>query len=577
MTSTFSLQQFKGLLFVQSLLALVLAAPSVASAAGSGTAANDIKGTNYSYPTGAYFVSPDGKDSNSGKVPNSPWPVAKALDSAPSGSTIVFKGGTYRNINAKINKKLTLQAYPQEKPWLKGSVVVTGWVAQGGIWRSDGWNYSFPQTGSSRNIDRKYPLSGRRDMVYINGVSLKQVASKALVRPGTFYVDAANNKLYIGNNPAGKTVEATALSEAFKMWQAGSSTVIKGLGFAHYADEAITVGGPRITLENNTFVWNGLSGVRLLSTDTIVRGNTFSYNGCNGLLGSGTHRMLLEDNTISYNNVEHCSMQWDGAGVKVVRTNDVIWRRNLVKNNFAIGMWVDVSSKNSTIVNNIVQSNHSNGIMFEISDKAIIASNVVSNNSPGGIMVYNASGVRLYNNTFVKNDVNLTFKDTPRNNSKAKEVAGGITWIVRNNVVKNNIFSNTSGLLHLQVGNCETREASKLLIPSADHNAYYRTSSSTPKNVVSWSLGAGKCSVKYNSLAAFKSATGYEANGLAIDNVTTNPFFVNEASGNYHLKSGSPAIGRGAPLSAYIGKAIRLPAVVPVDLGAFQSNVVLEQ
>lgn len=553
---------------MQSLFALVLAAPGIASAI-------DIKDTDYPVPSGAYFVSPDGRDSNSGKTADSPWSVAKALGTAPDGATVVFRGGTYRNVDANINKKLTLQAFPHEKPWLKGSVVVEGWVREGNKWRSDGWNYSFPQTGSSRNIDRKYPLSGRRDMVYINGHSLRQVGSKALVRPGTFYVDAARNKLYIGNNPAGKTVEATALDEAFTMWQPGSKTVIKGLGFAHYADRAITVGGPRITLENNTFVWNGLNGVRLLSTDAIVRGNTFSYNGCNGLWGGGAHRMLLEDNKITYNNIERCSMQWDGAGVKVIRTDDLIWRRNLVQRNFAIGLWVDVSSKNSTIVNNIVRSNKSNGIMFEISDKAIIASNVVSNNLTGGVMVYNASGVRVYNNTLVNNNANLVFNDTQRNNTEAAEIAAGITWIARNNVVKNNIFSNTTGSANLQAGNCNTKEPSHLMVSTADHNAYYRKSSSNPKSVITWSLGAGKCSVKYKSLAAFKSATGFEANGLEINNVTTNPFFVDAASGDYRLKPGSPAIGRGEPLPADIASAIGLPTGVPVDLGALQSKVVL--
>lgn len=113
------------------------------------------------------------------------------------------------------------------------------------------------------------------------------------------------------------------------------------------------------------------------------------------------------------------------------------------------------------------------------------------------------------------------------------------------------------------------------MVSTADHNAYYRKSSSNPKSVITWSLGAGKCSVKYKSLAAFKSATGFEANGLEINNVTTNPFFVDAASGDYRLKPGSPAIGRGEPLPADIASAIGLPTGVPVDLGALQSKVVL--
>jgi len=59
--------------------------------------------------------------------------------------------------------------------------------------------------------------------------------------------------------------------------------------------------------------------------------------------------------------------------------------------------------------------------------------------------------------------------------------------------------------------------------------------------------GSGKCRIHF-SVAAFNSATGYEANALVIDNVATNPFFVDEANGDYRLKTGSPAID-GGPLN----------------------------
>ena len=601
MNSRFRLNTSNVDFFVQSLLALFLATLGVASAAGTGTTTEvcriplsdgkcipiPIKDSNYPIPSGAYFVSPDGKNTNSGNNATSPWPVAKALDSAPSGATIVFRGGTYRNINAKIRKKLTLQPYPHEQAWLKGSVEVTGWVADGTTWRKDGWTYSFPSNVSSEYINPSYPLAGHRDMVYINGVFLKQVASKAEVVPGTFYVDSTNDKLYIGNNPTGKTVEATALERAFGMGTSDtanpSDTVIRGLGFAHYADMAIGIGAPRVTLENNTFVWNGEQGVSLwgesngtlgISTDAIVRGNTFSYNGRNGLWGDRAHRMLLEYNKLSYNNVERFSTSHDGAGVKVLRTDGLTWRNNFVEHNFATGMWADISSSNAKIVHNTSRYNHSAGIYFEVSHKAIIAANVVYGNSTG-IHVSNSSSVRVYNNTLDANGTDLRIKDTTRDNTNAKEIAAGNTWIARNNDVKNNIFSNVTknDTALFDASNCGTNEASALMISAADYNAYYRTVSSTPPIAIKWSLGSGKCRIGYPSVAAFNSATGYEAHALVIDNVAPNPFFVDPANGNYHLKPGSPAIGRGDVLPPDIAQAIGLPSGVKVDLGALQATV----
>jgi parallel beta-helix repeat protein len=582
MNTRLSLQQFKFLFFVQSLCTLLLAAPDVVSANGT-----DIKDTNYPIPNDAYFVSPNGTDSNSGKTPDSPWRVYKAITSAPPGATIVFRGGTYRLSKNHINKKLTLQPYPHEKVWLKGSIEVQGWTADGAIWRKDNWTYSFPPNMSSSYINPQYPMAGYRDMVYINGVSLRQVASKAEVVPGKFYVDSANKKLYIGENPVGKTVEATAQQEAFSIFHDSaynsypSDTVIRGLGFAHYAEQALIVGAPRIKLENNTFVWNGVKGLTFsgvsggvygISTDAKVQGNTFSYNGRKGLEGDRVHRLLLEGNTISYNNVENFSKTWDAAGAKLIRSDELILRNNLVNDNNATGMWIDISSTNARIVHNVVHNNKFTGIWFELSHKGIIAANVVYKNSTG-IYILDSSDVSVYNNTLVNNLINLRVYDTNRKNTDAAQIADGITWSTRNNVFKNNILSNASGSMLFEASNYAIKEPSSLMVAYTDYNGYYRTLSSTPASVIKWSLGGNNYSVPYSSIAAFNSATGYEAHALAIDNVAVNPFFVDEANGDFHLKPGSAAIRHGDVLPPDVAAAIGLPSGVKVDLGALQTTV----
>lgn len=586
MNSKLSWQQFKVLFLVQSLFVLLLTATGRASASGSGIAPNDIKNTTYPVPSGAFFVAPDGKDSNYGQNPNAPTTLAKAIYRAPAGGTIVFRGGIYRN-NSKvyIGKKLTLQPYPQEKAWIKGSQVVTGWIANGSIWQKTGWNYSFPSNVSSQYINPKYPLAGYRDMVYIDGVSLQQVASINEVKPGKFYLDSANKQLYIGDNPTGKTVEATAYGEGLLMWKSATSdpsnTVVRGLGFAHFAEQPLIVGAPHITLENNTFAWNGVQGVYLagesegvqgVSSDAILRGNTFSHNGRKGLAGSRANRLLLESNTFSYNNQENFAINWDAAGVKLIRSDGLTLRDNLVENNYAAGIWIDISSTNAAIVRNVVHHNSGTGIWFEISNKAIIGANVVYRNSSSGIFVLDSSNVRVYNNTLANNSSNLRVYDLPRKNTNQAEIAAGITWIARNNSFKNNILSNTTGAELFEAWNCDTKELSSLLITMADYDAYYRTSASAPSSVISWVPSADKCRIVYPTIAAFNSATGYEPNALVIDNVATNPFFIDEVQGNFSLKTGSPAIGRGEELPADVAQAIGWSSGVKVDLGALQAT-----
>lgn len=440
MNSQISLQQLKSFLLAPTLFLLPLLTPNLVNAAVK------IKDTNYQIPNNAYFVSPKGKDNNSGKSPGSPLTVEKAIALAPRGATIVFRGGVYRGFDAKITKKLTLQAYPREKPLLKGSTILKGWVADGSTWRKDGWTYSFPKNMGQEFIDPKYPLAGHRDMVYVNGDSLKQVVSKANVKPGTFYVDARNNKLYIGSNPAGKTVESTTKEMAFGLVSnrqvSASGTKIRGLGFAHYAEDAIEVMKTNnVTLENNTFVWNGLRGASFReSTDAIIRGNIFSYNGMHGVRAGKGARFLIEGNTFSYNSIERFRKNYTAAGMKVATTSGTVWRNNLFEHNFGSGMWLDVSSINATINNNTIRNNETIGIMFELSHKANISGNRISNNA-AGVMIADSSNARVVGNRFSRNKKHVIIKDSKRTNKNRAEIAKGAAWVTRNNDVKNNRMS----------------------------------------------------------------------------------------------------------------------------------------
>lgn len=428
--------QLKFLVLVQGLFALSLASPKVASAA------INIKPTKYSIPAGAYFVSPDGRDSNSCKSFNSPCSVEKAIAVAPSGGTIVFKNGIYRNVGTSINKRLTLQAYPGAQAWLKGSVVVGGWVREGNKWRKDGWTASFPALMQKIAVDSKYPMAANGDMVYVNGVALKQVGSKAGVGAGKFYVDYGRNQLYIGNNPAAKTVEATTQKRAFAVSQKGSSTTIKGLGLTHYADQAILVAANNVTLEDNTSVWNGVSGIWLTqATNATLRGNNASYNGMIGIQAHYSDSLLVENNLISHNNMEQFRPNWAAAGGKFMLSSGVTLRKNTVENNLGTGIWFDISCHKSTVSGNISRNNKSIGLQFELCHLGTATGNLVSGNG-AGVFVGDSSSIQVRGNTIVNNKYRdpIIERDSSRVNPNKRECALGMCWITRNNVLGPNSF-----------------------------------------------------------------------------------------------------------------------------------------
>ena len=546
---------------------IVPEATSTTSTSFSTSNSMPLKDTNYYIPSSARFVATWGSDSNSGSKA-SPWrTLGKAVGAASSGTTIVVRGGTYRESIKFYGKALTIQPYPYEKVWLKGSNYVSGWVRDGATWRKDNWNYEFMRGGLSSNfIDSNYPYAAWPDMVFINGSPLRQVGSKSSVSAGEFYVDYNYNKLYIGSDPGGKTVEATARSRALYLDKAHGS-VIRGLGFMHYATHrnqygAVRASANQLKFENNTFAWNAAAGLTIFGTDAVVRGNTFLRNGQLGVFGSRAHGLLFEQNRVLYNNQERFK-NWESGGIKITNGHNMTWRDNVVDNNFETAMWCDVECYNVKIVRNMVRNNSRHGIMYEISAKGMIASNIVARNGWNGIFVLEANDVDIYNNTIVKNKENVRIAEGSRTSSSST-----ILKKIQDVVVKNNIYSNSSvndmAFLVVKNGSRSLSDMGVVL----NYNGYHRTSSSAPYYLAVLADGDGH--TNYRSVSGIRNGANREWQGLGIDNTSTNPFFVDESSGNYHLKSDSVARGRGQALPSSIASAIGVQSGVSVNLGALR-------
>ncbi|KAH7725941.1 hypothetical protein AAVH_06382 [Aphelenchoides avenae] len=106
------------------------------------------------------------------------------------------------------------------------------------------------------------------------------------------------------------------------------------------------------------------------------------------------------------------------------------------------------------------------------------------------------------------------------------------------------------------------------MVSGMSHNGWYRTNSTAPRNYVEWCSNSTSCAW-YTSHAAFVTATGLDSvpPSIDVDNVATNPFFVDEAAGDYNLLPGSKARSAGKALPADIAAAIGVPTS-PVDMGA---------
>lgn len=319
-----------------------------------------------------------------------------------------------------------------------------------------------------------------------------------------------------------------------------------------------------LTFENNTFAYSANRGLTVFGTDAVIRGNTFIYNSESGLGGYTSHRTVVEDNYIGSNNTEHFDVSYDAGGAKFASSDSMVWKNNIFEYNIGAGAWCDWTCHSAQFINNIFRYNTKGAIEYEKSGYAIMAGNLIYGNSVAGIILNGANNNEVYNNTFSRNTSNVYITDDARRTEDA--TAPGIAEY---NVIKNNIFSNGDGTAASLIyeNDYADQDSGDVMVSQLDYNVYYRTSSAIPSNLIGWEVASNV--VYYSMLAAFQAARNRESHGLSIDDQATNPFFVDETGGDYHLRGDSPAKSRGQPLPVDVATALGVTAGVPVDLGAY--------
>ncbi len=539
------------------------------SSIGARYGAQPATALRYPVPPGAYFVSPSGSNSGSGRQ-SSPWrTVAKAVSSAPSGSTIVLRAGTYHESVTWYRKTLTLQPYPGERAVFDGSVPVTGWVADSStLWHVDGWKTTFKQ-GGRPDLVYNNSLAAYPDMVFRDGIPLRQVGSLSQVVADSFYVDRANERLYVGSSPTGRAMAASTLSRALYLNYAQNS-MVRGITFQRYATHpdlvaAVLGTGKGLFFENNIFRHNAAIGLSDMSDDSTITNNTFAYNGQMGLHSHETDNVVIRENWMHHNNTERFKLPGAQGGLKVTAGSNHLWVDNLSEQNYGCGLWLDRRSHDVTIARNVVRDNSFRGIKAEVSARVIIASNLVLRNKTYGILDNESNGVRIWNNTLVLNGRGIQATDSSRRSSDTTFPADVKAMAIRNNIVvdANAVWPKPPALLAIE-DFTRTRTGSQMGV-TADYNAYYRTGTA-PQTLVMWARSGGTS--LFADLAEFRRRTGQEVHGLGF-NRTPAPF-VDPAAGNYRVRLGSPPALAGKPLPPDIAAAIGVPSGVPVDMGILQ-------
>ncbi len=536
-----------------------------------------LASTAYPVPDGAVFVAANGADKAAGTLASPLATLAAAIARAPAGGTVVLRAGTYRQtVPADVTKRITIQPYPGEKVWFKGTVVVTGWRKVGDTWQHANWTRSFCHTCYTRDIvDPNHPYAGWPDMAFLNNSQLRQVGSTADVVAGTFYVDQTGHTLILGDNPTGKTVEATAFDRLLQFDPGAAGSVLRGIGVEEYASNQdygnhgamVVDNAPGVTLEADTFALSASSGAAVFQPGSTVTGSAMVDNGLVGLVANRADGLRLTKNTFSGNNQQHFALSGDAigaAGAKVTRTRSPYVADNYFTDNIGTGWWCDLGCTNATVVRNVATGNQVHGLFYEVSSTALIASNVVADNAGDGIKLSSVDHVRVYDNTFADNGTALGIYNDPRvpaSDPYSQQL--GLSWLTTGTVLVNNYYADADADDPIIVSaDYRSTPHGGAFVTTSDGNAYQRPSSTSP--LLSWVTAPGR-TADYADLAAFRAGTGNDRHGVAGD-LATVPF-VNPGQQDYLLNTGALGIGAGLPLPADVAGAIGVPAEAHPNIG----------
>ena len=375
----------------------------------------------------------------------------------PPGTAFVITPGTYRlqSVQPKDGDSFT----GESGAILTGATILSSFSRQGRDWVI---SVSVELLPSYRGqCDAAHPACKYPEDLFFDSKPLTRVASLSLVAPGTWYLDYRTDRVYVGSDPAGHTVELSVARAAF--WGSASNVTIKGLAIEKYASlagkgainamAALQGYGPVGTgwvVESNDLYLNHGLGIRV-SDGMTVRNNKIHDNGQMGLAGSGSN-ILVQGNEIYRNNYAGYSYDWEAGGAKIAMySTHVTFDDNYVHDNKGPGLHGDIGDDYFVFENNHTARNVGSGIHYEISYHAVIKNNLIEDDgiSPGGtgfwygggILVSNSSDVEVYGNTVTDCTNGIGGTETDR----GVDAKTGVPYNLKNLYVYNNTITQQTG------------------------------------------------------------------------------------------------------------------------------------
>lgn len=550
------------------------------------------------------FVAPDGSVAADGAALERPTTLAAAIERVVTGDTVVLRGGTYRTGGLLLSQGVTLQPYADERPVLKGTEVAMNWekVAEG-RWRTK-WTTLFPAAPADwwrrERHEKQTPLHRfNNDMVFVDGELLASVGKVDELTPGTFFVDYENAWVYVGTDPAGRTVEITAHDSAIIRTMGVAhgkandrrGAAIRGLTFTQYAYRALEIEGVEPSrkmnpdefgkevvgsvFENVTISFCSRVAGYFHGDGIVFRHCLIADCGTEGIYVVNSADIRIEKTIVTRTNSAEKITGYFASAIKIFNQSyRAVVRDNLIIDNpNASGVWWDVGNVDAVFVNNWVERTN-DGFFFEISKGAICAGNVFVD-CDRGIHVLNSSNVRIYQNTLWNSVVKIerTERSAVGDHFGWHPSAGPDVTARHGHVFLNNLLASDATfrgpLLFVTQSEKVRDRLGDSQLTALDGNVYVRRSATKPQPLISWGpVPPRNDTVALFALADFqKLQPAFETNARALADFH-GPLFTSPELKNFSLRADFPLRGTGVPLPEEARAALGWEAGLPRFPGA---------
>ncbi len=508
--------------------------------------------TSCSQKDSGIHVSPEGADSNEGNIYYPVKTIQAAIDKAVPGQTIFIHEGTYREkVNIGKGKNgISLIAFVNEKPVLKGSDILKDWKKRDEYWFNrveikpqqvfvDG-NNPLQQVGYPNDDFREVQKYPRYE--YPVGKDLDNIA------PGRFFW--ANDTVFIwledSSNPNSHQIEVSQRRYILNI--DADSVLVRGLAFQHSNTNTFSEQGAAVSLGNYTTIedcdvsWCDFGGIGMGYGSKAIRCNA-SYNGATGFNASNrAEDFLIMECKANYNNYRNFYAQWHAGGFKGASSAWGTIEDSEFAHNIGAGIWFDycferakyrtngpkpIKIRNNYIHDNSPKSNPNMNaaLMLEVSEMADVVNNLIVNNGFRGIYISASWDINIINNTIVGT-----------HGYCAVDVAGmprGDKAHLTNIVIKNNIIYDNSSIYDIHLVKPNGIDIDE---PVCDYNLIYRKNDTL--NL--WYSTDGRDGWQGETIHTLKdwaAVTPFDKHSIS-----DNPGFIGN---KFYLNDNSPAIDAG--------------------------------